>query len=220
MLIYLHIPRTGGSSLHEMLKKMFDYRFTRPTAEQVVKLNQPARGLDVMHSHFPFGIHHYIPDTPYEYATILRHPVDRRISGFFSGKTTDQTTSDFIEYYRAGKSRGHDNVSAKLIAGGNREAVGKGYYHIVEQASTQELFSRAKDNLSTFAFVGDFANYEEELRKMQNQFRWPAFPQNKIIRENFSSTRPKAEEIPADVWDIICKLDALDLRLYEEQFGC
>lgn len=103
-IIFLHNPRTGGTTLSTTVERLFPPRAVFPgtlsvrltprtfrvlwgrlkTPQQVVhtltKLSEEdKRELKYLHGHLRFGIHAMLPQ-PCVYVTILRHPVDRILS--------------------------------------------------------------------------------------------------------------------------------------------
>lgn len=210
LLLYIHLFRTGGSSLAKMLQNALGPKFARAPLEYITNNPKEIMANGVLLGHIPFGVHQFLPFRRCAYATMLRHPADRRISSFFSDPEGNATKREFIERYRAGRYPGHENIQTKLIAGGIPMLLAQGYFPVAEQESSEELLEKAKTNLKGFAFVGDFARYEYNVRRMQALFGWPELT---FEHENRSTNRPKT--IPDDIVDIICKVDWMDCELYQ-----
>jgi hypothetical protein len=86
--LFLHIPRTGGTSLRKMFESSLSSSATAllygeciTKAEQVLR-NIPDKqwdNIELIRGHFTFGIHRWIP-RPCAYFTLLREPVARCLS--------------------------------------------------------------------------------------------------------------------------------------------
>src|SRR5271170_5688111 len=91
VLIHMHIPKTGGTSLSSMVKHGFreeqSFEWTKHgvniysalgvATQECCQRQLEAYGLDrvrYVSGHVPFGVHRYF-DRPAKYITVLRHPV-------------------------------------------------------------------------------------------------------------------------------------------------
>src|ERR1700733_14378818 len=113
VLIHMHLPKTGGTSLSSMVKHGFKndevFEWTRhgvnvysalsvatPEASQQ---QLAAFGLDrirYLSGHVPFGVHRVF-DRPARYITVLRNPVERVVSSFYWQK---QIKNPFLKHGR------------------------------------------------------------------------------------------------------------------------
>jgi len=83
-LIFLHIPKAGGSTFNEILKREFHnkntYQLKFNDIEKFkahIKKNKPH--IDLLKGHLPFGLHELFSDQT-RYITFLRSPTSRVIS--------------------------------------------------------------------------------------------------------------------------------------------
>ncbi len=91
VLIFQHLPKTGGISLAEFLKSKYErenyYEIDRdPTLAPGISLNQfialPRANrdrFDLILGHFPYGLHKFL-SRPCVYVTLLRNPLERCLS--------------------------------------------------------------------------------------------------------------------------------------------
>ena len=102
VLIHMHIPKTGGTSLSSMVKHGFKsdeiFEWTKDGVNIYSALSiapqercqeyLTAFGLDrirYLSGHVPFGVHRVF-DRPARYITVLRNPVERVVSTFYFQK--------------------------------------------------------------------------------------------------------------------------------------
>ena len=106
VLIFLHVPKTGGSYIRTILNywcisthkccfiptKEIPYK----AALKVRSMNQSERDrIDVIFGHFPFGIHRVLQlQRPIQYFTILRDPIRQTVSAFHYSR--------FLRHYLGG----------------------------------------------------------------------------------------------------------------------
>lgn len=82
MIGFLHVPKTGGTSLRVAFEKA-GYRVWRPRgARYTLDVQADLDGVDVVAGHIPFGVFSRLPLTTW--VTMLRHPVERWLSHYFA----------------------------------------------------------------------------------------------------------------------------------------
>src|SRR6478735_12055948 len=87
MLIFLHIPKTGGSTLNPILDWNYDnksFEITRyPQIDTFLALSDAEKlQYRVLRGQIYYGLHQGIPEAC-QYISILRHPYKRLISQYF-----------------------------------------------------------------------------------------------------------------------------------------
>lgn len=172
MIIYLHIAKTGGTTmLHYLERQCTTYHLKswwRPDYWDV------PRDTECIFSHCPYGeIDKRFPGE-YQYATFLRDPVDRLVSNYYH-VTTRSIHPNFTEYSKypldelvlRGEFSTLDNGMVRLLSGrhdiGNLPSLGK---------VTSDDLERAKENLSTFTAVGFLDTFDEDLVRFAKIFGW------------------------------------------------
>jgi len=85
-LIFLHIPKNGGTTLNTIINRKYkkdaifnivEVNHERPNIPEFKNLPQNEREkIKVLKGHLQFGLHTYLPG-PSKYVTLLRKPEDR-----------------------------------------------------------------------------------------------------------------------------------------------
>jgi len=95
MIIFLHIRKTSGSTINQMLRsqnKVFWYKFFKTNTlgrkisiegEQVKYTDKEIVLPDMISGHFPYGIHKIFNTNKFSYFTFLRDPIERWKSHFY-----------------------------------------------------------------------------------------------------------------------------------------
>ena len=83
LLIFLHLPKTAGVSMHDMLQSVFGekyFRHSQTLGTLLSELGQNERSrLQCISGHFKFGVHRQFKQNSV-YFTVVRDPVERVVS--------------------------------------------------------------------------------------------------------------------------------------------
>lgn len=213
-LIFLHIPKTAGTTLNRIIEWQYNpltiftmdpYRI-RATPERLKKLSeQRRRRLRVVRGHLYYGVHEFLPQGA-TYITMLREPVARFFSSYYFIQrrplhpmhrkvTTERIgVEDFIRL-----TPHRQNLQCSLISGIKNNGT-----------CDERALENAKENLvKSFSVVGICERFEESLMLIATTFDWDVpFYENRKV----SKTRPEIE--PGAV-EMIREHNRLDLELYE-----
>lgn len=219
LILYLHIPKAGGTTLGEFIYNqckngdeadeglikngvffMGDGFFRENETIYPTQIQNSLRRQDLraVMGHFAFGIHEFV-EKPFQYITILRHPVKRVVSLFhyldLAGKMSLEDFAKNPPY------REIDNDQTRRVAGINR-AIGE---------VTETDLEKAKANLRQyFAVVGTTERFDETLVLLKQKLNWtkeiPSYPRN--------VTGKKAEKLTDSDIKAIENRNLFDLELH------
>jgi hypothetical protein len=221
-VIFLHIPKSAGSTLNEIIWRQYSSRHTFSIYEsgKFHELNQlpevRKQEIKLINGHVEFGIHQFLPQ-PSTYITLLRDPIERAISHYYYVLRTPKhhlykiVTSKEMgleEYIKSGITKELDNGQTRLLAGPQfNSGVDVEFGHC-----TSELLEQAKRNLSTyFKVVGLTEEFDRTLLLLKRTFGWKDIF---YLARNVSQKRPSRQEIPAAALRAIEAQHQFDLELY------
>lgn len=222
-VIFLHVPKSAGSTLHAVLDRMYrsDAVFDIPgpmseREQEFAQLSPEAHArIQLVKGHVLFGIHRFVPHR-FTYITILRHPVERVISHYYFVKRRPRhrlyekiTSSNMSleEYVLGGTALELDNGQVRALYGSDHLNVAYG-------DCTSDMLDAASQNLrSYFSVVGLAERFDETLLLMANQLKWNRQPL--YVRRNVTKNRPALEGVAPHVLRKIEEANSLDLELYE-----
>ena len=212
ILIFVHIPKTGGTTLRWVLEDQFSVRATLryyPFAHQISQndiealIAQRPQQFRLFCGHVEYGFfHHFQP--PARHITLLREPISRSISDFIQypkGRDAqDIPFHDFDSYLHVLKDIHRDNLQVRMIAG----------VEDVDNLTTEHL-QTAKDNLQNHFVFGLMERFNESLGLFRRVFAWKPLT---IISRNRS--RKSSSFIPTPEQLIrLQELNRLDSELYD-----
>ncbi len=219
-VIFLHIPKTAGSTLHTL----FDTRVRREASRGIfaADLDHEAvkalasepdaqkRKIKLLRGHQPFGLHTVLPQ-PCSYVTVLRHPVARAISQYFYVlKNAHNPLHDQVrkmrspgEFVESGISVGMNDGQVRWLQGGVH-ALGFGEV-------TPDHLEEAKRNIEEhFLCVGLTERFDDSILVLRHVLRWRTPP---FYRRQNVNARKRA--VADEDRERIQRHNQLDLELYE-----
>jgi len=222
-LIFVHLPKCGGTTLNRLIE--WEYPITRvysidPSffkwSYRKLLATPPARlvRMRVIQGHMPFGVHRLLTQKT-TYVTVLRDPIDRGISEYYYAlsrvihpQNRMMKKLSLEEYIRMTP---YANVQTKLVAGQDPG------YDFLGGECDDETLALAKENLSKyFSLVGLTERFDETLSLAKILFGWKIPNYGHF---NVTSARPRKEEVPAEIRDVIKDRYSYDIQLYEYATG-
>ena len=215
VLIFLHLPKTAGSTVVRILEReygsdavlpLYDSTFGDEVAELAADQATRTR---VIAGHFYFGVHEHVRGRC-RYFTFLREPIARIVSHyhFVRGQpkhylheaATNMSIGSYIEFCGAAEP---NNDQTRLLAG--RETASP------DGTCTPEMLSVAKRNLDRHDVVGLTEEFDQSLLLLANAFDWrrPYY-----VKQNVSRRSGSREELDDVTRAAIIACNSLDVELY------
>lgn len=216
-LVFLHLPKTAGSTLSTVLRWQYRHlgpqqvlRLTYRGGEEIDALRPEQRAvLRVVMGHFPFGLHEHLP-MPCRYVTIVRDPIRRVISMYRYILATPR--HPLHELLTSSSMSLRDYVTSDV------------HPDQVENALTRQLAGRQEGdgipsegdaetairNLRAFSAVGLTERFDESLIIFKRTFGWGA---PFYFSRNVSDSGPHPQSVQDDVIEPIRDRNGLDLRV-------
>lgn len=207
-LFFLHLEKCAGMTLHAVIERQYapEEIYTVPSVSwnnqnfrhlrEEWKREAKAR-LRIVKGHMNYGWHEAFPGEPFEYITILRHPVERVLSLYsFIGEwhpDYGHKLEGLNAFLRRAESA-HNDMTFRLSGGMGRGA---------------RAFVRAWQNLSTFAVVGTVEFFDCTLQTLRARYGWPP---EAYDRQN--PTPDRLRELPARLERELLVRNQYDLMLY------
>ncbi len=208
LLFFIHIPKTAGSSIYQILHREYSKRlgifYDLTPREWEMTLARPDHGFDCIFGHYWFGFHAHSA-RPYEYATMMRHPVEAVLSYYFyiahqpshwlNPFVLQMPMKDFFQL--------PDNIMDAFFR--NYQSV---YMLGRPPVSWKDTLKIVTEH---YPIVGVTELYHESVYLLKNRYGWKSA---EVFRVNATPNRPTIEQIDPEVIALIESLVEHDLRLY------
>ncbi|MCU0433523.1 MAG: sulfotransferase family protein [Bacteroidia bacterium] len=216
-LIFLHIQKTAGTTLYEIISRQYPQTKTKlfynpPMALKFGELTPAQRNTyALLTGHQPYGMHQFFTRGTTEYITLLREPVDRTVSHFYH-LGSDKTHPFNEEYHRekysiirlleSGKILNLNNCMVRLLSG---------EYDRAYDACDEAMLEKAVQHLDTMALVGLHNQFDIFLLRAAERYHWnaPYYSKRRV-----STTRIGTHELDARSRECIEHYNKLDIALY------
>jgi hypothetical protein len=223
-LIFLHIPKTGGTTLRHILERCY-------RRDQICTFKDPGflsqieyfkrlppekrKAYRLIEGHLSLGFHRYLPGH-WSYITLLREPIARILSFYYYARSHAEhylystLRDDLVDLRSLLKQRTahtHEffNLQTSMIAGDE--------WDDPERPADRAALERAKQNLrSYFRVVGLTEEFDATLRLLSQTFGWKV---GFYRKRNVTRRKPHVEMLDPEVSKLLRAANALDIELYQ-----
>jgi uncharacterized coiled-coil protein SlyX len=219
-LIFIHVPKTAGTTLVEIMARQYGEDAVFWTTNEVITAIAKSKIIPksgnsrfkLIHGHLSFGVDELLP-YPSQYFTVMRDPIDRMISEYYYIQQATnhpkhiiaKSARDIKEYVRSGLNREADNGQTRRISGvGNKIPFGQ---------CSDEVLELAKRNLKErFLMVGIAERFDHTIVLLSKLLGWsPPF----YAKLNVTKKRPRKDSLSDGELKLIEKYNQLDIALYQ-----
>ncbi len=217
-LIFLHIPKTAGSTMQSLLMRNYPardrfvpHRMWQKNPNFFELTDAQRKNIRLLMGHMPFGLHAHLGGGTSEYFTIIREPVDRIVSlyyhilrhpehPFHAGVKTYPQFPDLLEH---GKWLAFDNCQVRMISG---------ELYIPYGTVNASHLALAISNLEKyFPVIGLQDRFDELALMLRDRYGWktPYYSRQQVGKNREKKAGPDAEAIAA-----IRKYNSFDEQLF------
>ncbi|HEY1684898.1 MAG TPA: hypothetical protein VGG19_09050 [Tepidisphaeraceae bacterium] len=235
----MHIPKTGGTSLREIVRshhaddefvEVYENQFNlvSPNHQFIDSIKARGQRLRAVFGHFSFGAHQLLDVPNPRYLTLLRDPVQRAIS--FFGHVSREPRSRYYQYIQNGMTLKElvlshwapelNNHAIRMLMGEQqwRTARWPPNPHDAPKAIDQLLdrchLERGIEIIERyFVFVGTTERYADSLALLAEVTRWPLQNLDNIPRRNVRPDAPQA--VDEQTLQVLRQYNALGIELHE-----
>ncbi len=222
MLLFLHLPKTAGTTLRVMLKRVYAreeifetyaHETTEACAQAVNDLEPGTRAsVRLVAGHFGYGLHSLIPGE-HRYITFLREPVERVVSTYYHMRDLPgdhwqirRRRLSLRGFLESGTTLEVDNGMTRILSGvGCAGGLG---------ACPEDALELAQRNLThDFDSVGLSEKFDESVVLLGRKLKWRRVPL--YVRQNVGKDRPPVTAISDDDMAAVREHCTMDFRLYD-----
>ena len=220
LFIHLHIPKTGGTTLRDIIQRQYQSEkiLMIPKLEESENIlkevsTSQINQLKLIQGHLKYGIHNHFHRSV-KYFAIIRDPINRVLSTYYyvlSQKNNPQNLSTsnnqmtIYDYVQSGVNPFLINGQTQLISG----KTGNIDNPIIK---SEELFSLAKENIANdFLFLGITEMFDETILILKNMLGWH-MPYYSIA--NRTKNKPNYDAVDPTVISFLKEHNQLDIKLY------
>lgn len=221
-VLFLHIPKTGGTTLRSIISRQYPanstYEIANPINEHIIDFREMSAAerlrFKVMQGHMSYGLHEFMSHD-YAYITMLRDPL-RRVVSDYAFVTSNKLhplyervkDMSFGDYISSGMTGQLENGQTRLIAGDCETGdIGIPTVRPIGEGD----FQRACENLERhFPVVGLLERFDESLLLMRETLGWR---QPFYVRENVTVKNAKPRLNTKDL-QIAREQNEFDIKLY------
>lgn len=233
ILIFFHLPKTGGTTLNGILFKNFNrnqnwnFSFYEGKSEINNMMEAIKAGkISLISGHMAFGLHNYLKDYKYNYFTLLREPIARIQSYYHHFQRLPQERKvDFIGVEKKFATRDAADwsiadllqmkISNQIDNGYTRNLAAEGGFPITladKKDLNKEDLDKAKNNLYKYIdVIGITEEYNKSLLILQ---KFLGIEDIFYVRNNTTKQSEKTLFSKMEL-EVIAEYNQLDIQLYK-----
>jgi len=228
VLIFLHMPKTGGSTLQGVIQRQYSVDLTydidgsgmlalQRSVDYLRSMSGRERNkITCLKGHMPFGAHRLF-NKPSVYVTMLRHPYERAVSEYYFARNTPN--HGLYDLVRGGnmsleafldlrKEQGLANIYCRLLG----EAFDWGNLADLPVKVCPGALDVAKRNINEhFSVVGLTECFDASLLMMKNLLNWGDVS---YVRRNVTANKPPRTSYTKQQRKALFDFTDLDMELY------
>ena len=229
IIISMHIPKTGGITLKNILTDVYGDSFvwvtqTNSPEEAYEKIKHlDLYNIKAIHGHISYGLHEYLPrNIGYKYIVFLRHPYERMLS-YHNYILTEPVNEQYkwdsnygwtrgmsiVEWLSDTKLATQDNGMTRFISGNLNLNTNE-----VTNKIELEDFYLALRNVEKLYFIGITETFDKSIKLLAEKLNWKCIPKYGV--DNSFQDRRHIEDLSIEEQDFICISQLYDLWLYLE----
>lgn len=213
-LCFIHIPKTAGTTLTSLLNSKFHQSKICPAEVWSEVVDIPREELaqyQLFRGHFFYDIGDLLPRKPV-YITMLRHPIERVISGYeFMRRNVPTRTEALLNHHKAKTMSLMEYVSDL----DNPSMANSQTRHLSlssHKDDPEKWLAVAKQHLSEFACFGLVERFQDSMALLSHTFGWNPLAEYSNLM--IGSRKLKQDQLEPEVIEIIARRNSLDLDLY------
>ncbi len=213
-VIFLHMPKAGGSTLNHLMDWHYERVFTAATYDRLPVLlalpDEEKRRLECVKGMVYYGIHRALP-RECVYVTVLRHPIERVISNYYYQFERSRRLGEPIPTWTVDEWLDlvpfQPSYQLRLLVGGDD------IQRVLHDPLPADAVDIARRHLAEhFAVAGTLARYDESLLLIKRALGWT---RTAYARQNVNARREAREALPPETLARLERECAPEMALYE-----